>query len=96
MIASLSRGFQFWNYLEREPYFLIFVLIIESLKTVGFHFTTCQQLTVISCYDKLFEMDYAIMSQAGKRNEVEVKTNKKIFSIMRKAEKNLKKVNVKC
>ena len=58
--------------------------------------TTCQQLTVIRCYDKLLEMDYAIMSQASKRYEEEASTNIKIFSIMRKAERNLKKVNVKC
>jgi hypothetical protein len=50
---SLSRGFQFWNPLEREVCLPIFVLIRESLpwcdppcglgqglKTVGFHFTT--------------------------------------------------------
>ena len=55
-----------------------------------------QHLTVIRYYDKLFEMDYAAISQASKRYEEEAKTNKKIFSIVRKAEKNLKKVNVKC
>ncbi len=57
--------------------------------------TTCQHLTVIRYYDKLFEIDYAVISQASKRYE-EAKTNIKIFSIMRKAERNLKKVNVKC
>ncbi len=40
--------------------------------------TTCQHLTIIRCYDKLFEMNYAIMSQTSKRYE-EAKTNKKIF-----------------
>ncbi len=58
--------------------------------------TTCQLLTVIRYYDKLFEIDYAAISQANKRYEEEAKTNIKIFSIVRKAEKNLKKVNVKC
>ena len=54
---------------------------------------TCLKLKEIG---KLFEMDYAAISQAGKRYEEEAKTNKKIFSIMSKAERNLKKDNVKC
>ncbi len=58
--------------------------------------TTCQHLTVIMYYDKLIEIDYAAISKTSKRYEEEAKTNIKIFSIMRKAERNLKKVNVKC
>jgi hypothetical protein len=55
---------------------------------------TCLKLKEIGI---LFKMDYAAISQASKRYEDEAKINKKIFSIMRKAEKRLnKEANVKC
>ncbi len=40
------------------------------------------------------DMNYAAISQAGKRYEEETKASKNMFSVMRKAERNLKKVSV--